>query len=228
MAEQTVRDKIMDVVAVVAVLCLVILVTRTLAGRGSPPAPGLGPGAALTTTPVDNWTEITSGGREMGLPSAPVTVAVFIDFECPACREFVLGPERRVRQEFPGDLRFVIRHMPLSYHRFADPAARAAECAAAQGRFEDMYGLLFEKQDSLGLISFERLAEESGVGDLGLFNECVSSDGVAARISADLDLAGRSGATATPTVLVNGLLLSRPPAYDELVGLVEEHLGEAR
>ena len=228
MAEPSVRDKIMDVVAVVAVLCLVLLVVRTLVGRTGPPTTGMELDTALTTIPVDTWSEITSGGQAIGLPNAPVTVAVFVDFECPACRAFVLGPERRFRQEFPGAFRFVVRHMPLSYHRFADPAARAAECAAAQGRFEEMYGVLFEKQDSLGLISFERFAEESGVQDLSVFGECVSSERVADRISADLDLAERSGATGTPTVLVNGLRLSRPPAYDELFSLVEEHLDVAR
>jgi protein-disulfide isomerase len=41
-------------------------------------------------------------------------------------------------------------HFPLPMHRFAEPAARVAECAGDQGRFEAMYDLLFEQQDKFG------------------------------------------------------------------------------
>lgn len=219
MANLSVRDKIMDVVAVVAVACLVLLVVGTFTRRGSPLPPPFD--TTLSIAPVDNWLEITDGGRHLGEPEAPVTIAVFMDFECPACRSFVLGPERRIWQQFSGALRLVVRHMPLSYHRLASPAA----CAAEQGQFEEMYGLLFEKQDSLGLKDFASFAEESGVGDLPAFDECLSSERVQNRISADLELADRSGAAGTPTVIVYGLRLSRPPTADELVELVQEHLG---
>jgi protein-disulfide isomerase len=39
-------------------------------------------------------------------------------------------------------------HFPLTGHRFAMPAARAAECAGNQGRFQAMYDQLFDGQDS--------------------------------------------------------------------------------
>lgn len=44
----------------------------------------------------------------------------------------------QLQNEFPQDVRIVFRHFPLSFHDKAAAAARAAEAAGAQGKFEEM------------------------------------------------------------------------------------------
>src|SRR5580658_4848245 len=67
-----------------------------------------------------------------GSPSAPVTLVLFSDFQCPYCKRMrdLLAAEPLVTS---GDkIRLVFRHMPLSQHEWAEKAAEAAACAQFQ------------------------------------------------------------------------------------------------
>jgi hypothetical protein len=74
----------------------------------------------------------------------------FSDFECPYCRTFQSSLDS-VRHDRGNAISFVFVHFPLPMHRFARPAARAAECANTLGKFDAFQRVLFGKQDSLGL-----------------------------------------------------------------------------
>lgn len=167
--------------------------------------------------PVDNWEELIASGHSVGPRDAAATILVFEDFECPACRQFALGPLRELRSRYGDAVRVVHRHWPLPYHRFAYPAARASECAAAQGRFEAYRDLLFEKQDSLGLKTFTEFAVESGVPDIPAFDECNSATEPVPAVTADSAAVRDVGGTGTPTVLINGLRLPRTRLLGPLV-----------
>jgi protein-disulfide isomerase len=179
---------------------------------------------------VTDWPILASAGHRLGPTHAPVTIIEFIDFECPSCRRFALGARRHVQQQFPGQVSFVIRHWPLGYHRFALPAAQAAECASLQGRFHEIYDLFFSKQDSLGLKSFESYAMDSGVQDISAFTRCRDGSDAAARlavddrIAADTAAAFLAGGHGTPTIIVNGVRLGQPPSEAELQSWVAEAL----
>ena len=214
-AKQT-RKAIMDLAALLAVACLVVLVFQELRGRPE------GTRALEVPEPVQDWSALLDGGHHWGNAAAPVTMVTFVDFECPACRRFALDIEQDIRARYSlRDLRVVIRHKPLSYHRLAFHAAKASECAAEQGRFEEMYQLLFQKQDSLGLKSFGGFAAESGVPDIVAFERCTTSNRVDARILADIQAAERAGAKGTPTIILNGLRLPRIPREEELERMIE-------
>ncbi|WP_443611856.1 hypothetical protein [Acrocarpospora catenulata] len=45
----------------------------------------------------------------------------------------------RIRAEYAGRINLVVRYFPLPGHRNGELAARAAEAAARQGKFEAMY-----------------------------------------------------------------------------------------
>jgi protein-disulfide isomerase len=47
------------------------------------------------------------------------------------------------------DVRLVFKHFPLSMHAHARPAAIAADCAHAQGRFWEFHDLVFAGQATL-------------------------------------------------------------------------------
>src|SRR5512140_2318681 len=79
---------------------------------------------------------------QRGPSDAWVTVIEFGDFQCGFCRAeepIVVNLEAA----YAPDVRVVFKHYPLMSHADARPAAVAAECANAQGRFWEMHDLLF-------------------------------------------------------------------------------------
>jgi protein-disulfide isomerase len=167
---------------------------------------------------ISNWPRLLDGGHRIGPASAPVTIVVFTDFECPFCRAFVSGTMPAIVKSYPGQVSFAIRHFPLPTHRFAYPAARAAECAANQRSFDAFHETLFLTQDSLGLIPFRELARRVGVPDLDAFERCNAIGGTVPIIEADINLAREIKVNGTPTVIVNGWLVQPDSAsVDSLV-----------
>ena len=142
--------------------------------------------------------------------SPPVTVVEFSDLECPFCRESHLAIAEA--QRTLGDtVAHVMLHYPLAFHRFAIPAARAAECAGLERRFSDYLTVVFQKQDSLGLKSWVSYAVESGIRDTIAFKECNAAKGSPPGVERGLRMGRKIPVTVTPTVLVNGWLLPSPP-----------------
>ncbi len=127
------------------------------------------------------------------------------------------------RHKQPEDLRVVFRHLPLTYHRFAYPSARAAECAADQGQFEAMYQLLYNLQDSLGLLPFREIARRAAVPDLVLFDRCATDTARVPRIERDRAAAASTQLPGTPGVIIAGTLyLEKLPTASDLERLVRE------
>ncbi|HQW65580.1 MAG TPA: DsbA family protein [Gemmatimonadales bacterium] len=165
---------------------------------------------ARTLTPAE-WSAVASKGHFVGAERPIVTVVVFSDFECPACRQFAMRSMPGALAAFPNDLRIVLRHWPLEYHRFAYPSARAAECAAEQGRFKAFHDIVFQSQDSLGLLPFVNLALRAGVPDTSAFSTCSQSSTRVLAIEDDLRAADDIGGGGTPTIIIQGSVLASPP-----------------
>jgi protein-disulfide isomerase len=133
----------------------------------------------------------------------PLELAMFGDFQCPFC----LGAQsviRRVREQLGDRLVFAFRHLPIpERHPLSPLAAEASEAAAAQGRFWEYHDTLFPAQPKLSRETMLRVAV-----DLGLDAERMAAEldsGVhRPRVERDIESAGRSGATGTPTFFVNG------------------------
>jgi protein-disulfide isomerase len=138
-----------------------------------------------------------------GSDDAPVTLVEYGDFECPYCGQ----AEQAIREllsSFGDDVRYVWRHLPLNdVHPSAQLAAEAAEAAAAQGRFWDMYDILLSHQGALESHQLARYAEQLGL-DGERFTEEVRRREHAARISEDVASADESGVSGTPTFFING------------------------
>ena len=137
-----------------------------------------------------------------GPVDAAVTLVEYGDFECPYC-----GQAERVIRELLGDftdLRYVWRHLPLSdVHPRAQRASEAAEAAADQGAFWEMYDQLLAHQDTLGDDDLVRYAGNLGL-DLDRFAEFMRERKGANRVADDVDGADLSGVTGTPTFFING------------------------
>ena len=138
-----------------------------------------------------------------GRPEAPVTLLEYGDFECPYCGTAQPTIEELLRR-FPDELRFVFRHLPLNdVHTNAQIAAEAAEAAAAQGAFWDMYDLLLDHQDALSPRDLLGYAAQLGL-DTDRFRDDLRQRRHAARVGEDVASADASGVSGTPTFFVNG------------------------
>src|ERR1700722_9250080 len=160
-----------SIVTVTLVLCAVIttgaVLRREFMAPAAPPSQ-----AEQKTVLISNWRDDLGKGVRFGPSDAPVRLIEFADFECPFCGNFH-RTLKVVRERYPGQVSLTYVHFPIPGHRFAIPAARVAECAGEQGRFEQMHDHLFDEQDSLGLKPWTEFATEAGVSDRGAFETCI-------------------------------------------------------
>lgn len=179
--------------------------------------------SARTDAPrdVDDWQRLTKTGRVLGRPDASFILVEFADFQCPACNQLE-SYLQKLRRENPEDFAVAYHYAPLPYHRRAYDAARAAECAADQGRFESMHDAIFSKFSSLDTLTFAPLAAAAGVPNPSAFAECVARTDSVSRINADRALAVDSLRIAgTPTVIANGKMYAYLPPLPELKKMIE-------
>jgi protein-disulfide isomerase len=154
---------------------------------------------------LENFAEpdITADDHVLGSGEAPVTVVEYGDYECPFCR----GAARDVHRMldlYPGSIRFVFRNFPISQlHPHAEQAAEAAEAAAAQGKFWEMYELLLQPSSRLDLDSLLSRARDLGL-DTDRFRREVTGRAYAAKIESDVREGVRNGVNATPKFYVDG------------------------
>jgi protein-disulfide isomerase len=89
-----------------------------------------------------------SSGKTFGVSSAPITMEVFSDFECPACRQLYLEAERPLLDDYvpAGKVYLIYRDFPLPVHKYSREASRYATAAARIGKFEKVMAALFDKQ----------------------------------------------------------------------------------
>jgi len=137
-----------------------------------------------------------------GPANAPVTIMIWSDFECPACRRIVPMVEQAF-SEHEKEVRLVHKLYPLSKHPHAEIAARAAYAAKLQGRYWEMEKELFENQPKLSEATINEIAEDLGL-DMAKFRADAQSPGAKKVIDRDMNDADRSGLTGTPFILING------------------------
>jgi len=137
-----------------------------------------------------------------------VTVVEFLDFECEACGAFYPVVED-LREKYDGEITYVVRYFPLPGHINSTQAALAAEAAAQQDRFEDMYHRLFETQAQWGEQPeetpevFRGLAEELGL-DMAAYDAAIADPATAERVQSDKTDGEKLGVNSTPTFFVAG------------------------
>lgn len=170
-----------------------------------------------------------AGGEQApvrGEAQAPVTIVEFSDFQCPFCRR-MREPIDALLEEYPGKVRLVYRHFPLSSHDQAMPAAQASMCANEQGRFWPYHDLLFANQDALSDEKLRELAGQIGL-DLAAFETCLASERYLALIEADLAAGRDAGVQGTPAYFVNGKPVFGAEPIDVFRRLIESELGGKR
>jgi NhaA family Na+:H+ antiporter len=167
-----------------------------------------------------------AGDRDhiQGPEDAPVTLVEYGDYECPHCRQ-VKPIIEQLQSRFGDRLRYVFRHLPItSQHPNAQLAAEAAEAAAAQGKFWEMHGVLFEHQGALGQEELTHYAAAIGL-DVQRFERELAEHEHAERVREDFLSGVRSGANGTPTFFLNDMRYDGPWDLDSLIAEIEKPLG---
>ena len=98
------------------------------------------------------------------------------------------------------------RHLPLSFHEYAMPAAEASECANEQGKFWEYHDKIFANQDLLNNEILNTWAKDVG-SDANKFDSCMKDGKYKNKIQKDLSDANSYGASGTPTFFINGKIL---------------------
>ena len=163
----------------------------------------------------DTLTARADAARIQGSPTAPVWVVEVSDFQCPFCKVWHDSVYRGLQREFvaPGTVRLAYINYPLPNHANAVPAAEAAMCAGAQGKFWEMHDGLFDAQHVWAHVPnaagvFDSLARAKGV-DVAAMRRCIDSGATRALIRADAERAQESGVEATPSFIIGGDVMIR-------------------
>jgi len=140
----------------------------------------------------------------LGPKSAPVTITVFQDYQCPFCASFYPAALEG-QKAFPDQVRIVIKHYPLPFHDKARLAAKAAMAAGEQDKFYEMSDLILASTETLSSDKFEELAKKAGLNVAQFQTDLKNKDAdYEKRIAADIALAGKVDVMGTPTFFLNG------------------------
>ena len=141
-----------------------------------------------------------------GSTTAPVTVLVYGDYECPYTRamELVIAQLRRADSD---SFRYVFRYFPLrEIHPHAQMAAEAAEAVSALAgpdAFWVMHDALFADQYHLEPDDLEQRATATGV-NVRAYLQAMATHQFAERVERDVQSGIANGVEGTPSVFING------------------------
>jgi protein-disulfide isomerase len=144
------------------------------------------------------------GYPSLGPEDAPITIVEFSDYQCPFCRRWHDEVYEPLLAAYPGKIRMVYRHLPLtSIHPDAFAAAEAAMCAGDQDAYWTFHNKLFSS-DSLSTQTFLQYAQDLSL-NAEQFQSCITERKYKDAVEADSDFAVNLGIRSTPTFFINGL-----------------------
>ncbi len=155
----------------------------------------------------------------LGSADAPVTIAIFEDFRCPACASFEADVLPTLKREYvdTGQASLVFVHFPV-LGPASEHVGRIGECVFQQSNsaFWDMKSPLYRAQPELDQARrAEELALTYAPGiDEDVFRECLSADASLERVRADRAIATDLNLRGTPSVVVDGTPVTSPTLGD--------------
>lgn len=161
-----------------------------------------------------------------GSENAPVIVLEFFDYLCSHCKVFEEGIGSWLRARYASRDDGAVRWVRVPFLLWPESVAPASAtwCAGQQGKSENMHDLLFSRVDEWSVASDLRyeLVRYAGVLDLDreAFQACLESDAPAMELS-KIQAFGRGlGVSSTPTVFVDGEIVT-PLTRQELLHRLE-------
>jgi protein-disulfide isomerase len=182
-----------------------------------------GPDVRVMIDPPRHSVTLASTDPSLGSASAPVTIVEFSDFQCPFCRQ-AAPTLKQIRDKYGDKVRVVWKDFPLTQiHPQAFKAGEAAHCAAEQGKFWEYHDRLFANQQALQPADLKKHAVETGL-DSAKFDACLDSSKYGDRVREGVAQGARLGVNSTPTMYVNGRLVSGAQPYEVIAAVIDEEL----
>ena len=136
---------------------------------------------------------------------------------------------QNVMKDYKGQVRWIYRHFPLSFHQNAQKSAEASECAGEQNKFWEFADIAYKNSqaDGTGLNTkdLKKYAEQLGL-DTSKFNNCLSSGKFASKVKDDMASGQVAGVSGTPgTILIdkdgNTQLISGALPYSQVKSKID-------
>ena len=143
-----------------------------------------------------------TGRAFKGPADAKVTLVVFDDYQCPYCARLERFIEQ-VLEQFPTEVKYVIKHFPLPSHPFAQQGAMAALAAGKQGKFWEFHSRLLANHDQVSEQKILDIAGELGL-DMDQFTKDRELASSRQLIQEDIENGKQIGVTGTPSAFING------------------------
>lgn len=185
---------------VLAAIAGVALTAVVFVGAGAVSNAGPSPTPAPTFATTD---------ATVGVASAPVTIQIWADYQCPYCGIFTHGIEPTVVRDYAATGRALVEFKDFAFlGQESIDAAVAAVCAGRQGRFWTYHDLVFASQRGENQGAFARpnllsLATFAGL-DAATFTTCLDDPTVAASVAAETEEGRGLGVESTPTLRITG------------------------
>jgi protein-disulfide isomerase len=151
---------------------------------------------------------------------APVVLLEYGDFQCPHCGA-AYPIVKQIVKDYKDKIAFVFRHFPLAEaHPYAQAAAVASEAAANQGKFWEMYALIFENQHLLGIGMLLQLAASLKLY-MKKFEHDLKDQKLFKKVEDQFESGILSGVNGTPSFYINGIKYNDSYDYDSLTRAID-------
>lgn len=177
-----------------------------------------------TTDPLD---------KSAGPSAAKVVVTEYGDFQCPACKDFALTVEPKIRTDFvdQGLIRFTFRQMAFIGEE-SILAAEASECANEQGKFWEYYEKVYQNQGGENVGTYTTDSLTGYATDLKLdeakFKSCLTAHKYRGKVTQETNTGQNKGVYSTPSVMINDKLADWGGNYDTLKALITQAIANAQ
>jgi protein-disulfide isomerase len=184
-----------------------------------------GPPVTVALDPPRTEVAVEAHDPARGPADAPITIVEFSEYQCPFCAR-VNPTLKQIEEKYAGKVRLVFKDFPLPNHAQAPKAAEAAHCAGEQDKYWPLHDRLFANQQQLQVPELKAHAATVGL-DQAAFDQCLDSGKHAANVQADIDLGSSLGVQSTPTLFINGRVVTGAQPIGVFTSIIDEELARA-
>lgn len=152
-----------------------------------------------------------AAGNGIVVGTGPVTVEIYQDYQCPACRAFHQSADDTLEKMATDNKITLITHPiaildRMSTNKYSTRSAAAASCSADGGKFTEYSDVLYSNQPAeggAGHTDDQLVTYGHGIGLGDEFANCVTSGKYLTWPDFTTEESGKRGVNSTPTIFVN-------------------------
>ena len=161
----------------------------------------------------------------LGEEDASIVIVEFSDFFCSYCKRHFDQTFTPLLENYGGYIRYVYRDFARLTPE-STPAAAAAQCAFAQGKFWEFHAAFFDNQSELGYDFYLQTAEEYEL-DIEEYTACLDEGRYIDEVEIDGFDGQIAGVRGTPGFFINGQILSGAQPYSIFERMIQRELDKA-